>query len=418
MHAALFTVEQHGPGHGGPARVARAGHEADDDPHDRRPRRAGPDRPDAGPARRPGHVAADHARGPKLLQRTRRRSDEYLATRVRALPERDRETLARARRDHRRARGAAGVSPRLTAAWRRTFSSARRSRNFRLFLTGQMISATGTWMNFTASSWLVLQLSGGSGTALGAERRADVRPDAVHRRRSAACSRTGTTSGGSSMVTQSAYALVAVAMGTIVATDVATLGLVYTLSVVAGDRRRRSTTRRGRASTWRWSARSRSRTPSASTAPRSCSAACSARPSPGVLIASVGLAVCYGVDALELRRGAHRAVPDATRRAPRAAAVDAREGPPAGRAPLRLADRRPAPAADADGRDLHVLLPVAGAGAAALRARVPGRAGGVRRALGRRRASARSSARSRWRTAARGRACGCSRCARAASGCR
>jgi len=34
--------------------------------------------------------------GTKLLQRTRRRTDEYLASRVRALPDRDREILARA----------------------------------------------------------------------------------------------------------------------------------------------------------------------------------------------------------------------------------------------------------------------------------------------------------------------------------
>src|SRR6187200_460615 len=59
------------------------------------------------------------------------------------------------------------MSPRITRAWDRTFASARGSRNFRLFLTGQFISAIGTWMTFTATSWLVLKVSNGSGTALG-----------------------------------------------------------------------------------------------------------------------------------------------------------------------------------------------------------------------------------------------------------
>jgi MFS family permease len=49
---------------------------------------------------------------------------------------------------------------------RRTFEAARRWRNFRLYLIGQLVSAAGTWMNFTASSWLVLQLTS-DGVALG-----------------------------------------------------------------------------------------------------------------------------------------------------------------------------------------------------------------------------------------------------------
>jgi MFS family permease len=59
------------------------------------------------------------------------------------------------------------LSPRVGAAIGRTFSSLRTSRNFRLYLFGQLVSAVGTWMNFTASAWLVLQLTD-SGTALGA----------------------------------------------------------------------------------------------------------------------------------------------------------------------------------------------------------------------------------------------------------
>ncbi|EFH28916.1 major facilitator transporter, partial [Streptomyces sviceus ATCC 29083] len=39
-------------------------------------------------------------------------------------------------------------------------------RNFRLFAVGQIASATGTWMMVVAQDWLVLDLSGDSGTAL------------------------------------------------------------------------------------------------------------------------------------------------------------------------------------------------------------------------------------------------------------
>ena len=37
------------------------------------------------------------------------------------------------------------MSPRVGAAFRRTFSSAWGSRNFRLYLLGQIVSAAGTW---------------------------------------------------------------------------------------------------------------------------------------------------------------------------------------------------------------------------------------------------------------------------------
>ena len=38
-------------------------------------------------------------------------------------------------------------------------------RNYRLFATGQVISLIGTWMQFIAQDWLVLQLTDNSGTA-------------------------------------------------------------------------------------------------------------------------------------------------------------------------------------------------------------------------------------------------------------
>lgn len=49
----------------------------------------------------------------------------------------------------------------------RTFRSLR-VRNFRLFLTGQLLSGIGTWMQWTAAPWLVLQLTH-SGVALGVD---------------------------------------------------------------------------------------------------------------------------------------------------------------------------------------------------------------------------------------------------------
>ena len=47
----------------------------------------------------------------------------------------------------------------------RTFRSLR-VRNFRLFIGGQLLSGIGTWMQWVAAPWLVLQLTG-SGVALG-----------------------------------------------------------------------------------------------------------------------------------------------------------------------------------------------------------------------------------------------------------
>jgi len=49
---------------------------------------------------------------------------------------------------------------------RQTFRSLR-IRNYRLFASGQVISLTGTWAQRIAQDWLVLELSGNSGIALG-----------------------------------------------------------------------------------------------------------------------------------------------------------------------------------------------------------------------------------------------------------
>ncbi|WP_283139864.1 MFS transporter [Rhizohabitans arisaemae] len=42
-----------------------------------------------------------------------------------------------------------------------------RNRNYRLFASGQVVSNAGTWMQRVGQDWLVLELSGGSGVALG-----------------------------------------------------------------------------------------------------------------------------------------------------------------------------------------------------------------------------------------------------------
>ena len=51
-------------------------------------------------------------------------------------------------------------------AKRGTFDSLR-NRNYRLYMSGQLISVSGTWMQTVGLSWLVLKLTG-SGVQLGA----------------------------------------------------------------------------------------------------------------------------------------------------------------------------------------------------------------------------------------------------------
>src|SRR6266540_1913613 len=62
--------------------------------------------------------------------------------------------------------GAGDIAGRRTEPRRRVFSSLR-NRNYRLFAAGQVVSNTGTWMQRVAQDWLVLELTHGSGTALG-----------------------------------------------------------------------------------------------------------------------------------------------------------------------------------------------------------------------------------------------------------
>jgi MFS family permease len=112
-----------------------------------------------------------------------------------------------------------------------TFASLR-VRNFRLFITGQLISTTGTWMQIVGGQWLVLQLSH-SGTMLGLDASLQFLPmllagawggviaDRYDNRRT-------------QIVTQAAYAILAMGFFALVATGVIRLWMVFGLSFLTG----------------------------------------------------------------------------------------------------------------------------------------------------------------------------------------
>jgi MFS family permease len=121
---------------------------------------------------------------------------------------------------------------RASDAVRRTFHSVSASRNFRLFFIGQLISTTGTWVNATAASVLVLRLSD-SGVALGINMALLFGPliplgawggalaDRVDRRRIL-------------LVTQIAFAAISVGMWVLVGSGAIRLWMVYALTTVDG----------------------------------------------------------------------------------------------------------------------------------------------------------------------------------------
>jgi MFS family permease len=125
------------------------------------------------------------------------------------------------------------VSPRIRRAVGETFSSLKASRNFRLYLTGQLVSAVGTWMTFTATSWLVLNRLDGNGAALGLNAALQFGPMLV----------LGAFGGVLAdrydkrkilTATQSAYALISLTLAAIVFTDAVQLWMVFTLSTLNG----------------------------------------------------------------------------------------------------------------------------------------------------------------------------------------
>lgn len=114
----------------------------------------------------------------------------------------------------------------------RTFHAVHHSRNFRLFFAGQAVSMTGTWVQYVASSWLVLRLTG-SGVALGVVTALSFAPillfgawagvlaDRYDKRRIL-------------LWTQSGFAVLALVMWTLVVTGVVELWMVYTLAFLQG----------------------------------------------------------------------------------------------------------------------------------------------------------------------------------------
>ncbi len=121
---------------------------------------------------------------------------------------------------------------RVGLAVHRTFHAVGHSRNFRLFFMGQAISVSGTWMQMVAAAWLVLQLTG-SGVALGIDTALGFGPmlfigafggalaDRHDKRRIL-------------LGTQIAFAALAVAFWTLVATGVVQVWMVYSLSLLQG----------------------------------------------------------------------------------------------------------------------------------------------------------------------------------------
>jgi MFS family permease len=113
----------------------------------------------------------------------------------------------------------------------RTFTSLH-TRNFRLFLGGQLLSGVGTWMQWTAAPLLVLELTG-SGVALGIDTALSFLPillfgawggvfaDRFDNRRLL-------------MWCQVAFAILATLLWALVATGVVEVWMVYTISFLGG----------------------------------------------------------------------------------------------------------------------------------------------------------------------------------------
>lgn len=113
----------------------------------------------------------------------------------------------------------------------RTFTSLR-TRNFRLFLGGQLLSGVGTWMQWTAAPLLVLELTG-SGVALGIDTALSFLPillfgawggvfaDRFDNRRLL-------------MWCQVAFAILATGLWALVAAGVVEVWMVYTISFLGG----------------------------------------------------------------------------------------------------------------------------------------------------------------------------------------
>jgi MFS family permease len=121
--------------------------------------------------------------------------------------------------------------------------------NFRVYVTGSFISNIGTWMQRVAQDWLVLELSGGSGVAIGITTALQFLPMLLM-----------SAYGGLVAdrfdkrtvlkITQAWLAISAAALGILAITGVASVPMVYVIAASAPP----STTRPGSRSSPRWSA--------------------------------------------------------------------------------------------------------------------------------------------------------------------
>ncbi|HVI38216.1 MAG TPA: MFS transporter, partial [Gaiellales bacterium] len=108
-----------------------------------------------------------------------------------------------------------------------------RVRNFRLYASANLVSNTGTWMQRIGQDWLVLQLSGDSGVALGLITALQFGPTLV-------LSMYGGMLGDRYdkrrvlLVTQGLMGVLALALGLLVATDVIALWHVFVLAALLG----------------------------------------------------------------------------------------------------------------------------------------------------------------------------------------
>ena len=123
------------------------------------------------------------------------------------------------------------MTRRLRLVTEQTFRSMR-VHNFRLYFFGQLVSATGTWMQAIGQMWLVLRLTG-SGTALGITTALQFAPmllagawggvvaDRVDKRRLL-------------ITTQMLAGALAVIMGALIASDAVELWMIYALALALG----------------------------------------------------------------------------------------------------------------------------------------------------------------------------------------
>ena len=97
--------------------------------------------------------------GVRVLRSARSRRTAWLAARLEAPG----AGGARSRRGRAPGLAQAARGRRVTAAFlranRRTWSSLRKHRNYRIFFSGQVVSVTGTWMQNIAAAWLILELT-------------------------------------------------------------------------------------------------------------------------------------------------------------------------------------------------------------------------------------------------------------------